>query len=301
MHYDIIMVTTFVDDDYIDGLLRSVIENNHTLDVMLVVVDQMGGPALRKSDNLKVHIECLRVEGPLALSRARNVALEYITRSGIKASHIMFPDDDVTFDRQFFDHLKNIVRPDMSYMIVIYNEGTNDYFKPIPAKDGKRLKPKHFEYSSSVNMIITQDACDKAGGFDEMLGVGAQYGSSEDADFFIRISKYAPFVFTNKLYVFHPSKKSLFAEIPFKALIKKYTSYSKGHIYLVYRHHMYWLAPKSVVRAIGASIHFLLRLQLKRSLVQFLTAMARLRYSCEFLLRYKEIIQRERGAYRPKA
>ena len=298
MQYDIIMITTFVDDDYIAELLRSVIENNHTLDVMLVVVDQMAGTVLRTSDNPKVRIEWLCEKGPLSLSRARNVALEYIARSGKRASHIMFPDDDVTFDRQFFDRFKNIVRPDVSYLTVIYNEGTDDHYHSFPRKDRMRLSRRHFEYSCSVNLVVTQDACDKAGLFDERLGVGTEYGAAEDHDYFIRTSEYAPFVYTNQLHVYHPAAKSLFADVPLKALIKRYCSYSKGHIYLVYRHRMYWRAPKSVLRAIGASTYFLFRMQVKRSLVQFLTALIRLRYSCEFLLRYKEIFQRERGALR---
>lgn len=289
MRYDLIIITTFVDKQHIDNLFQSVIENNTSVDILMVVVDQLGASAFTESDNGKVHLEWVFTGRRLSLSKARNSALEYLRRHNIRSKHVMFPDDDSTFDDIFFARYSKIVQADKSYLTVVYDQGSWNYYLSSPKKEGRRLGRKDFKYSSSVNMIITHDVVQKAGDFDERLGSGTEYGSCEDLDYYIRACEYTDFVFTNRLYTFHPGKREMFMGTPLNKLLRKYASYCRGYSYFVVLHGLFMEAPKSIARAFAASIYFFLRLELKRSVVQLYAGLTRLKYTCVFLARYNSL------------
>ena len=199
----------------------------------------------------------------------------------------MFPDDDSIFDDVFFARYSKIVQAGKNYLMVIYEQGSRNYYLSAPKKEGRRLGREDFKYSASVNMVITHDVVRRVGDFDEQLGTGAEYGACEDHDYYLRACEYTNFFFTSRLYTFHPGKREVFIGVPLNKLLRKYASYGRGYIYFVLLHGLFMEAPKSIARAFAASIYFLLRLELKRSVVQLYAGLIRLKYTCMFLVRYK--------------
>jgi hypothetical protein len=293
MKYDLIMITTFIDKDYIGGFLESVIASNASLNLLVVIVDQLGASPFTQSDNPLVHLEWIFPKCRLSLSRARNMAYEHLRERDIASSHVMFPDDDSSFDTVFFERYGGIVREGESYLTALYDAGTRQFFRAFPREDGKRLGRRDFNYSLSCNLIIAHDVCRKVGDFDERLGVGAEYGAGEDRDYYLRACKYTHFTYAGQLHSFHPGVGDLFTEMPLGQLLRRYASYSRAYIYLVFLHGLFLEALKSVVLSLGASLYFLLRLRPKRSLVHLHTGLIRLGYACAFGVRYRSLFGTE--------
>ncbi|MFH1114219.1 MAG: hypothetical protein V1792_09885 [Pseudomonadota bacterium] len=293
MAYDIIMIATFIDDEYIDRLLNSVVVNNRSVDILIIVVDQTCSKCLFRSDNTRVRIHRLHQKSLIPLSRARNAALEFVMQSGIVASHVMFPDDDALFDSPFFYRYGNVVQTGRSYLIVAVNEENNEPYRRFPLEDGQRLDRRHYQYSMSINMILSMEAVVSTGYFDERLGVGANYGACEDWDYYLRACRHTPFEFSKALHVYHPSIESAISRLPMGRVLARYKSYSKAFIFFAYRHRMFWEIPKSVGRALVASGYLCLARQFKRSVAQLYAAVVRSLYACAFLVKRRELFLKD--------
>jgi hypothetical protein len=286
---DLILITTFIDDEHIADLLRSVVASNRVLDVLLVVVNQLDLPLCVDRSNPRVRIVEICPHRRLSLSEARNLALDWLEQSGESGQHVMFPDDDSTFDREFFDAWREVVRHGQSYVMLIYNRGTREPFRAFPLPEGRRMGRGDFRYALSVNLIIAAATLARTGRFDERLGVGAEYGGGEDYDFYLRVCRHASFVFTRRLHNFHPATRSQFADLPLHRLLERYRSYSRAYMYLILLHGLYLEIPRSVLRAFLASAWCLATFQVKRGLVQLDTAVVRLGYAVWFGLRRRSL------------
>ena len=296
MYYDLIMVVTFIDNQSIGCMLKSVINSNHNIQVLIILVNQLDIPLTIDNPNENVHIKSIYPKCALSLSRARNTAIKYIKRNKIKSYHVMFPDDDSTFDKTFFEVFTDVVKLNNSYVIAVHNTNTKDYYRPFKFQVNQRLKKSDFKAAISVNMIMAYESLFRIGEFDESLGVGTRFGSAEDVDYYIRACSITDFRFSSRIYNYHPSTNFLFNNTSFMKLLNRSILYSRGYMYVMFRHKLFWEAFNIVVRALLASGYFLVKLQLKRSIVNFLAFFTRQAHFLYFIFNYKSIF----GGYAEK-
>ena len=182
---DLIFITTFISKENINNLIDSVCEANIGLKILFVVVCQ-NGFFLEKKDRNGVEVKQLNIPSKLSLSAARNVAIKYIVERQLKSDFIMFPDDDSTFDRNFFLNYPRLAKGE-NYIVDIYVTGTNHLFRKLNIRPHSLTKSNKWFVACSVNMLISFESFIKVGYFDETLGVGTHYGAGEDNDYYIRI------------------------------------------------------------------------------------------------------------------
>jgi hypothetical protein len=267
--FDLILIVTCVDDKYIDKMLTSVFDNNSNLYILIIFVNQSNYSisSTRKSDfNQIVEISSEK----LPLSKARNIAIKYIFDNNLKSRFVMFPDDDTTFDSSFFQVFNSSVSVPHNYLINVYKEGTKNPYRKFNLKEGDVLTKKHIHCAMSVNMIINFNVFERVKYFDEKMGVGSIYGSSEDIDYYIRACEFGSFTFVSKLYNYHPSNLEKLDKLQFANLFTRMKNYTKGYIYFLKKHNLrkeYFLL---LLRAIFVGTFYLVQLKIKVSFVYFL-------------------------------
>lgn len=250
---DLIFITTFISKENINNLIDSVCEANIGLKILFVVVCQ-NGFFLEKKDRNGVEVKQLNIPSKLSLSAARNVAIKYIVERQLKSDFIMFPDDDSTFDRNFFLNYPRLAKGE-NYIVDIYVTGTNHLFRKLNIRPHSLTKSNKWFVACSVNMLISFESFIKVGYFDETLGVGTHYGAGEDNDYYIRICKVSKgFYYNNLLYNFHPAFKAVAPNYTISQLIRRYDGYGKGVIACLCKHKMYSAAFRVCLRALGGGI-----------------------------------------------
>lgn len=274
---DLIMVTTHQDDLNIFKLIDSIDSNILNVKVLLIIVSQECEIAYLPKNPLFSIIfiqECR-----MGLSKARNVALDYLTIKNISAEFIMFPDDDSSFDDIFFQNFKNIKESANSFIIPIFEE----YSLPKKLYMGK-IRPenaivteKEHDLIGSPNQLIRYTPNLEILKFDEKLGVGAIYGSCEDYDLFIRLNRSGEkFLFTSKLYNFHPKKTNVYKNMSFKKIVKRFKNYSSGFCFVIFKYNLKQFILMFLIRTLIASAVFFVRLNFKLSLAYLIQFFDRL-------------------------
>tara|TARA_R110002050_G_scaffold237905_1_gene374011 strand:+ start:22572 stop:23465 length:894 start_codon:yes stop_codon:yes gene_type:complete len=261
--YNTVFISTFIDRKNIDHLIRTALDNNQTLSILFIIVNQTKSELILPSST---HIDFLQINTErLSLSKARNIGINYLLKNEINFEHIMFPDDDTTFSNVFFDRYKDYINSDENYLIDVYCFRSSNLFKPVKYVEGEFLNRRNFEAAMSVNMIINYKTFVQVGIFDERLGVGAKYGAGEDADYYIRACDFSHhrFIYIKTLFNFHPSSSNKFSKMKLKQIINKYTTYGNGAIFMLCKHKMYFEAFKICFRAIGGVIVALCKLNFK--------------------------------------
>ena len=222
--YNLLLVCTSSNKLFIESLISSVSNNNNKIKIFLIVV-------LQKQINFDItafknnYLDILKfnTNNQIALSSARNICLKYIYDNSLQFDHIMFPDDDSTYDDFFFNNYLSIVNLGKSYLIDVKCEGEGILYVANNAKEGDLVGISNYHMAMSVNMIVSFEVLNKQFLFDESLGVGSKYGSAEDSDFFIRcVKESGPFNYSKMLYNFHPSPDVKYANLPLRSVIKRY-------------------------------------------------------------------------------
>lgn len=251
MRYDLIFISTCTSLSHVHYLLSSIASNNESLRVHVIILFQCGFDLDVVYDTSYTTITKLKCEELCSLSKARNIGIKYIREHNLIASYVMFPDDDSTFDKEFFDNFVSEVYSDT--LINVFCEGTNIPYQKMPQLNYLE-KTNNYQNAMSVNMIIQYDHFIEIGFFDERMGVGAKYGAGEDGDFFLRIcERFGPFVFNQHLHTFHPASDTKFATISLKALIERYKKYGEGVVFLLCKHKKYKQAIHCIImRILGA-------------------------------------------------
>lgn len=199
-----------------------------------------------------------------SLSHARNIAIEYIYENEIIADYVMFPDDDSTFDLLFFERFMKEVDGNTAYIIDVYESGYETLFIKNKLSQNSIISKKQYQLVCSVNMLIPFLAFTKIKFFDEDLGVGAKYGSSEDVDYFIRTLAFTnQFIYNKNLYNYHPRANDKFKMMSINDISSRFRKYGEGAIFTLLKHNMYFEALNLSFRAIGGSIVYLLKLDFK--------------------------------------
>lgn len=169
----------------LEELIRSVEAQDREVELVLVL---RGGGAVPAAASPQVRIH--PVERPLAtgLSVARNAALAFALDNGLldAVDAVAFPDDDC----RFIDGLLARVERRLGDAALVAGP-----YAPAPgAVDWTRFPRAERELTprlcmkavSSINVFVAAPAARAVGPFDERLGLGAEYGASEDADYVLR-------------------------------------------------------------------------------------------------------------------
>jgi hypothetical protein len=228
--YNLVLITTFQNFDNIGNLLAS-LKKNQDLNVFCVLVNQTD----EEIKDIK-YIKQLFSE-KTSLSHARNIGLQYLKDNNIEYQHIMFPDDDAFFDEYFFENYKNIVQANKNYLINVMSLDMNEWVYGLKKIKNSTVKKSNFDAAISFNMLIAKRTIDKAGFFDEYLGLGTENFAGEDTDFFLRIYEQNDcFEMAKSLTIIHPSNKDKINTSTVKSLKDKAKKYSKGLIFVLKKH-----------------------------------------------------------------
>ncbi|GHT18853.1 hypothetical protein FACS189429_5920 [Bacteroidia bacterium] len=268
-YFDIVFITTFINTNYIGKLIDSIVLNNRVLNVLLLVVNQteqnLNLSQYSNNNNCIVELK----SGKTSLSAARNVGLKFLFNNNFATHYVAFPDDDSSFDSNFFENFNFVIINNKNYLIDVYGEGTDDLYLKNSIKDGAFISTNTSQIAMSVNMIINNDTIKAVKYLDEKMGIGAKYGAGEDSDYFLRcVSISGAFIYTKQLWNYHPKYETKHKKLIFSQLLKKYKNYGRGVIYLNYKHRLYGNAVKLCFSALAGSFVALLHLDFKLSLAR---------------------------------
>lgn len=273
IRYKMVFVVTSRDRSLALNFLKNISEKyNNEFPLFLIFVDQ-NKCFVKNHDSLK--FDCKIIESELiSLSKARNTALNFLIENEIESEFIMFPDDDSTFDKTFFQKFNKVeFKSNINYITPIYNVGTFDTYIGYKDCNFKLLTEKNVAVVGSPNQILNYQSFKSLIYFDTKLGVGADYGSSEDHDLFYKLLQNgATYVYTQIVYSFHPKKTNNYQNVSLRKIIDRFSNYSKGFAYVNFKYGIFYHFPEYLYRTFLASIFFLIKLRLKLSfayLIQF--------------------------------
>ncbi|QKF76874.1 glycosyltransferase family 2 protein [Arcobacter defluvii] len=208
--------------DLIDSLRKG---DYYTSKIQIIIVDQNEKGFLDKqllSEYKDLDIKYIHSDTK-GLSLNRNIGLKYAT-----GDIICFPDDDCKFYNDTLIEISNILlNPNIDFcMGQIYDRETKkDIIKRWSKKDLKVNRFNSYFINSSITMFIKKNLVLD---FDENLGVGAKFGSCEDADFIYRIlQNKANGIYTPKIELWHPEPN--YQEIS----LEKVKNYASGFGYFI--------------------------------------------------------------------
>lgn len=266
--YDLIFITTFINLDKVQILLDCLSYNkNVRLKVILVAQNDLT-VNVERFQNAYNSLEVISLSTQLSLSKARNLGIDYVLSNKIEADFVMFPDDDSSFDSSFFLHFKNETKEKCGFVIDVYNENSRTKYIRHHLKPDMKLSVKHYYAVGSTNMIIPYELFVRTGHFDELMGVGAQYGAGEDADYYIRIIQSGGvFIYNSQLYNFHPKSEIKYKELSRQQLLARYKNYGIGVAYLFFKHKMHFDSFLLCLKALVASFIFLMKFNFRMSYI----------------------------------
>jgi glycosyltransferase involved in cell wall biosynthesis len=207
--------------ELIESIKNSDYETNN-LEIIIVDQNEKGflDKELSKFENLNIKHIHSNIKG---LSYNRNIGLSYAS-----GDIICFPDDDCKFYENTLNEVSNILlRSNIDFcMGQIYDRETKkDVIKKWSKKEFKVNRFNSYFINSSITMFIKKEYILN---FDENLGVGARFGSCEDADLIYKIlENKAKGIYTPKIELWHPEPN--YQEIS----LEKVKNYASGFGYFV--------------------------------------------------------------------
>jgi len=269
-HFDLIFISTFCDLTNIGRLLASSANNNHNIFLGIVLVAQRN----LELDIIPFISDCTQVyvvqnDKMLGLSEARNVALQFIFENNLVSDYIMFPDDDSTYDSEFFNHF--LTKVTGNTLIDVYATGSHQLFRPLKYQQDDVLSVKQYDAANSVNMIVDFSLVKAVGLFDEKMGVGSAHGAGEDGDYFIRCCKASGkgFRYEKALWNYHPLGDNKYKLMTLDQLINRYKNYGRGVIYMLCKHKLYRSALNCILSAFIGGIIAFVQLDFKLGIARF--------------------------------
>lgn len=264
--FDLILVTVCIDNLHINNLLNSIYLNNSCVKANIIIVNQNNNILFIENNSFNsFNFINLKITNNKYLnsSSSRNIALDYIIKNKLKFHFICFPDDDTTFNKFFFEELKNIIsnRFFNNYVFDVYCQNTDILFHNIKYKEGHLIRKYDYKFVGAVNLLINFETWIKTGFFDTRFGVNAKYGAGEDGDYFLRALNFQNFYYTKKLYNFHPSKINFTDNINFNNYKLKLKNYGKGVIVLLIHHKMFKEAFLLAFKALAAFFYYSIKIK----------------------------------------
>jgi len=161
----------------------------------------------------------------LGLSHARNYGIKIS-----KANYISLLDDDAHLPVNYTDLLLSRLsetRCDGICGIIVDPESGVPLSRSIKRKGSFRMRGNDHDYFMSSAVTMRAEIF-KREEFDEMLGVGAFYGASEEMDFFLRVIDYVDLIFDDSIVVEHPSDHTKIALMNYIEVFKRGYQYGLG-------------------------------------------------------------------------
>lgn len=207
--------------ELIESIKNSDYETNN-LEIIIVDQNEKGflDKELSKFENLNIKHIHSNIKG---LSYNRNIGLSYAS-----GDIICFPDDDCKFYENTLNEVSNILLSsniDFCMGQIYDRETKKDVIKKWSKKEFKVNRFNSYFINSSITMFIKKEYILN---FDENLGVGARFGSCEDADLIYKIlENKAKGIYTPKIELWHPEPN--YQEIS----LEKVKNYASGFGYFV--------------------------------------------------------------------
>jgi hypothetical protein len=262
--YDLILISTCINKKNVNNLIYSIQNNNIYLNAFLIIVNQDQSKIKNLESNF-TDLVILNKKPKEKLffnsSEARNIAIEYILNNSLISKYVCFPDDDTTFDNNFFLELSHNINNNIfdNFIFDVYCANSNHLFHSIKYAEGKLISRSDFKFVGAVNILVNYDTFLNTGFFDNRFGVNALYGAGEDGDYFLRSLKYQKFYYTKKLYNYHPSQNNTYSHLTYKETNERLKNYGKGVIILLIKHKMYLHSFILIFKALGGSIYYLFK------------------------------------------
>jgi len=206
-------------------MLLTIASQNFDLNNMeIIIIDQNQkgflDDIIKEFNNLNlIHIHST-LKG---LSINRNIGLEYST-----GDIICFPDDDCKFYKNTLLEVSHVLLDsniDFCMGRIYDRETKKDVIKKWSKKEFEVNRFNSYFVNSSITLFVKKKFILN---FDENLGVGAIFGSCEDADFIYRIlENNANGIYTPKIELWHPEPN--YQEIS----LEKVKNYASGFGYFV--------------------------------------------------------------------
>jgi len=252
-NFDLIFISTCCNHEYIYKLIDSIVNNNNSVSVYLIIVNQDSNRIIDVINTENTTIKVIEHNINVNTSIARNIGIKYLIENDLSFNFISFPDDDSSFDSSFFTtlNLKISENDFRNFIIDVYCTGSKKLFRKINYENNKLLTKYDYNLVGAVNIILNYKTFKNVLYFDTRFGVNAKYGAGEDGDYFIRAVQLNEFYYTNKLYNYHPSGESKFKTFDRKKLKKRMVSYGKGGVALLCKHKMYKDASVLTFRGLG--------------------------------------------------
>lgn len=199
------------------------------LNYEIIVIDQVADPEV--ADVCEVYGANYYHKETTSLSVARNYGIEFS-----QGHWVLFLDDDAIISAAGIEFLSTQLKY-FENSIICANvkciEDTSENFIPRH----KKLNTSVLTFYQIIQMLscglLVPKNIIRKHMFDEMLGVGATYGSGEETDLLIRISKEEKIIFHEDWIVLHPREAQ---NKPYIKLFKRYYSYGKGTGAVIAKH-----------------------------------------------------------------
>lgn len=285
--FDLVLITPFINDKNINSLLQS-IDNNNNLSILIVLIDMTCVEIKFNENVIKNNFQYvhLRKNKILNSSESRNVGLSYLLTNQIDFKYLMFPDDDSTFDNSFLNEFVKL--KDENIILNLLNTDTKDKYSNYNKKDNELITKYDVEFIGCVRFLFTKELIYQIGLFDERMGIGAKYGAGEDGDYFLRALAFTKLIYKEKLFTFHPSANNKHLTLSFSQLIKRYSTYGIGVMFLVCKHRLYYSAFKIIFKGFLGFIYYLSTLKFRLALTYFMVFQIRIYYFILFYLKIKK-------------
>ncbi len=180
-------LTTVDDEEAAEGSVFALLDSLQVERADAVVVHRGGDDALRR--RLAGHPAVLRVlpSEPVGISRARNIALQWASEHVPESAVVGFPDDDCTYPRGLLRRvIEELGRSD--FVVGAYSPHvTRVDSRVFPAGRALLNRVPPSQAIASVGLFCRLGDVMRVGGFNERLGVGAEWDSGEEHDLVVRL------------------------------------------------------------------------------------------------------------------
>lgn len=224
--------------------------------VQLIFVDQEDNRAVFDILDKRIEFTYIKYKH-CSLSSARNIGLKYVN-----GEYVGFPDDDCWYEQ---DTLNKVFKCYNTNIDGVVAKGMDEYGRLTNSFPREKKMLTRYDRCGAISYTIFV-RFDRSILFDEMLGVGSQYGlgAGEETDYILRLmeEKGLTFEYNPNVIVHHP----FFAPTINKKTLDKIKSYSRGNGYLLKKHRFpITYVLEQFIRPILGSVFYLLKGNVLRS------------------------------------
>lgn len=253
--------------------IKSIKDSSKTL-YELIIVSQDEESYLDDLKTLYADFPIQIINSDPGLSKARNIGINVA-----QGEFIAFPDDDCVYTENLIENIKLFFESNSAIDIVTIDcyDLKNERKLPFVSINHPRMLSKE-DIFKGVSSISVFHRANKNVFFDEKFGLGAQYKSSEEFDYVIRLMKNDfKLFYTSEFRVLHPNNNNL----PFLNILKKVKTNSIGHGAFIKKNIQYlgiYTGLKTVIMLPFAGfIFYLFTLRFKRSLFSLISLFSRIK------------------------